>query len=363
MTLKSDSTGKCVLITRFSAVGDVAMTIPLLYSLCASYPQHRFIFVSRERFGQFFINKPENLDFIGINLNNYKGIRGLYRLYRELSEQRPDMIADLHDVLRTKILRTYFRIFGRTKVKSIDKGRKEKKALTRPGHNKTALKSTFERYREVFTRLGLPFEPNFTSLFKEGKGNIDDFATAIPTKGNDHWIGIAPFARHNGKIYPLEKMEQVVALLSKQGSIKLFFFGNGPKEENIINNWCSKYPNTISFIGKSNFNGELRLISHLDAMICMDSANMHMASLVGTPAISIWGATSPLAGFLGWKQEREDCIELPLECRPCSIFGNKPCRLGDYRCMDIAPQIVADRVILRIEKNNRPDNNEAPRDK
>ena len=355
MTPRSDSAGKTVLITRFSAVGDVAMTIPLLYSLCASYPQHRFIFLSRERFGQFFINKPKNLDFIGINLDKYKGLPGLYRLYRELSKYNPDMLADLHDVLRTKILRTYFRCLSRIKVESINKGRKEKKALTKPGNHKTALKSTFERYRDVFTRLGLPFEPNFTSLFREDKGNIDDFATIIPTKRNDRWVGIAPFARHNGKIYPLDKMEQVVSSLSEHGNIKLFFFGNGPKEESVINDWCSKYANTVSFIGKSNFNGELRLISHLDAMICMDSANMHMASLVGTPAISIWGATSPLAGFLGWKQHNEDCIELPLECRPCSIFGNKPCRFGDYRCMDITPQTVADRVILRIEKNNTPE--------
>ena len=129
---------------------------------------------------------------------------------------------------------------------------------------------------------------------------------------------------------------------------RIFFFGNGPKEEEIVNNWCTKYPRTTSFIGKSNFNGELRFISHLDVMLCMDSANMHIASLAGTPAISIWGATSPLAGFLGWKQRTEDCIELPLECRPCSIFGNKPCRYGDYRCMDIEPETISEKVAQRI---------------
>ena len=173
----------------------------------------------------------------------------------------------------------------------------------------------------------------------------------IPPKDNDRWIGIAPFARHNGKIYPLEKMEQVVAQLSMQAHTRIFFFGNGPEEESTINRWCSKYPGTVSFVGKSNFNGELRLISHLDAMVCMDSANMHMASLAGTPAISIWGATSPLAGFLGWKQLKENCIELPLECRPCSIFGNKPCRYGDYRCMNIEPRIIAEKI---IQKTNKP---------
>lgn len=347
MAKRNDSTAKTVLITRFSAVGDVAMTIPLLYSLCEAYPRHRFIFVSRERLGQFFINAPENLHFIGINLAKYKGITGLYRLYRELSAHNPDTFADLHDVLRTKVLRTLFRVFGKTRIACIDKGRKEKKRLISGIHRKE-LKSTFERYRDVFTNLDMPFTPKFTSLFKEEKGNIDDLTTIIPPKGKDYWVGIAPFARHAGKIYPLEKMEEVVSILSRRGNMKLIFFGNGPEEESIINNWCSRYPGTVSFIGKSNFNGELRLISHLDAMLCMDSANMHMASLAGVPAISIWGATSPLAGFLGWQQSKEDCIELQLDCRPCSIFGNKPCKFGDYRCMNIAPQIIADRIMHRI---------------
>lgn len=349
MAQRSNTPGRTILITRFSAVGDIAMTIPLLYSLCEQYPNDRFIFVSRERFGQFFIDKPCNLCFKGIDLNNYKGPTGLFRLYRELKSEKPDYFADLHDVLRTKILRTYFALFGHTKVRCIDKGRSEKRALTQEnGKPKKQLKSTFERYRDVFTRLGFPFTPNFNSLFMEGKGNISEFNTLLPAKGTDKWIGIAPFARHEGKIYPLERMEKLVELLSAQSGIKLIFFGNGPREEKTIDAWCKKYANTVSFIGKSNFNGELRLISHLDAMICMDSANMHMASLAGVPAISIWGATSPLAGFLGWKQRREDCIELPLACRPCSVFGNKPCKFGDYRCMAIDPQEIATRVFHRI---------------
>lgn len=342
--------GRTVLITRFSAVGDIAMTIPLLYSLCRKYPEHRFAFVSRERFGQFFINKPENLDFIGVNPDNYKGIHGLFRLYRELSRKvAPDSIADLHDVLRTKILRTCFKLLAGCRCAHIIKGRKEKKALTRK-ENKctTPLKSTFERYREVFTRLGLPFEPEFDSLFGGGKGDISEFAAFLPQKNGDKWVGVAPFARHEGKIYPLDRMEKVIEILSARKGIKIICFGNGPKEEETVNRWCGKYPGTISFIGKAKFDGELRLISHLDAMVSMDSANMHMASLAGTPAISIWGATSPLAGFLGWNQREEDCIQRPLECRPCSIFGNKPCMHGDYRCMNIPPETVADRIIKRI---------------
>ena len=128
----------------------------------------------------------------------------------------------------------------------------------------------------------LPIE--HTSAIDKLLDYVPDLFEKVNEIMNDKWIGIAPFAKHKGKIYPLERMELVVKELSSKNGIKLFFFGNGPEEEGTIESWCNKYPNTVSFVGKSNFNGELRLISHLDVMVCMDSANMHMASLVGTPA-------------------------------------------------------------------------------
>ena len=348
---KNRSKQRTVLITRFSAVGDIAMTIPLLYSLARAYPNDNFFFVSRERFGQFFIEKPENLHFIGINLDHYKGPQGLYKLYKKLNTNKPDIIADLHDVLRTKILRTFFSLLSGIKTVNIDKGREEKKRLTRSKDKvQKQLKSTFERYRDVFAKAGMPFTPEFTSLFGKSKGDISEFADILPAKGDDKWIGIAPFAAHKGKIYPIEKMRETIALIAQTPGVQIFCFGNGAKEEAVVNEWCKEFPQVHSFIGRTNFNGELRLISHLDTMVCMDSANMHMASLVGTPAISIWGATSPLAGFLGWNQNNEDCVELPLPCRPCSIFGNKPCLYGDFRCLDIPPRNIAEKILKKIGK-------------
>lgn len=348
--VKNNNTPRTILITRFSAVGDIAMTIPLLYSLARTYPDDTFLFVSRERFGQLFINKPDNIRFIGINLNNYQGLHGLYKLYKELAAHNPTMFADLHDVLRTKILRGYFALFSGTRVASIDKGRHEKKRLTRQKNKeRVPLKSTFKRYGEVFTRLGMPFTPEFSSLFANGKGNIEEFADTLPTKGNDKWVGVAPFAAHKGKIYPVEKMRKVVALLTARQDIRVICFGNGSNEETVVNRWCKEIPRVHSFLGRTNFNGELRVISNLDAMVCMDSANMHIASLAGVPAISVWGATSPLSGFLGWNQKSEDCMELPLDCRPCSIFGNKPCLYGDYRCLNIPPEKIAQKVFERID--------------
>ena len=346
---KNNEKAETLLITRFSAVGDIAMTIPLLYPLAKAYPNCRFVFVSRKRFEQFFINKPDNIIYKGVDVDDYKGIVGLRRLYKELNDEfAPDAMADLHDVLRTKILRVQFALNG-VRTEHIVKGRAQKRRLI-SAKNKSLepLPSTFERYLDVFVRLGYHFTPDFVSLF-DGKGDISEFAAILPVKGDDKWVGVAPFARHQGKIYPIDKMREVVRLLSDKGGIKIICFGNGAEEEAVVNDWCRSYGNVISFIGKSNFNGELRLISRLDLMLCMDSANMHMASLADIPALSIWGATSPLAGFLGWRQKEEDCIQLPLECRPCSIFGNKPCRYGDYRCMEISPKVVADKIIGKLK--------------
>ena len=342
---KSDYSQPTVLVTRFSAVGDVAMTIPILYSVARSYPQCRFVFVSRVRLGQFFINKPQNLLFRGVNPDEYKGVAGLRKLYSELREEfAPQYFADLHDVLRTKILRVFFALDG-LRTERVMKGRVQKWQLVR-GIKKEQLLSTFSRYSDVFARLGFPVAPEFTSLFS-GKASIDDFSSVLPSKGDDKWVGVAPFARHKGKIYPIELMRKVVEKLSQNG-VKVICFGNGAQEELVINSWCRDFDNVISFIGKCGFEGELRLISNLDLMLSMDSANMHMTSLVNTPVLSIWGATSPLAGFLGWGQKEEDCIQLPLDCRPCSIFGDKPCKLGNYKCMDIQPQAVVDRIMNKL---------------
>ena len=81
-------------------------------------------------------------------------------------------------------------------------------------------------------------------------------------------------------------------------------------------------------------------------MVSMDSANMHLASLVDIPVVSIWGATHPYCGFKGWRQNDENIIQLPLTCRPCSVFGDRPCHRGDYLCLNgIKPAIVTDKIL------------------
>jgi ADP-heptose:LPS heptosyltransferase len=346
---------KKILVMRFSAMGDVAMTVPVITQLAQQHPELRITMLTRIRFVPLFEQTPANVEVKGINLDNYKGITGLTRLYNSLQQADYDAVADLHNVLRTKYLRTLFRLAGK-QVAVIDKGRKAKHSLIGHGMTTAPLKSMFERYADVFRELGISVNLNQTlspTLPHNGEGLPSGWLPPHygggARKGGEGLkgsilIGIAPFAAHSMKIYPLDQMRKVCDLLLEKG-YKLFLFGAGKEESEILSTWeCDNMRSVCGWLG--GLHDELQLISQLDLMICMDSANMHMAAMLGTPTLSLWGATHPAAGFTAWGQTDQNILQISdLPCRPCSIYGNKPCRLGDHRCMTgITPEMIVGRA-------------------
>ena len=340
-----------ILVIRFSAIGDVAMTIPVVYSFAKQYPEHQITVLSRDVLEPLFRERPDNVDFMGVDLKNeYKGFTGLNHLYKKLKSFDFDYVADLHDVLRSQYLRFRFQCAG-VSIARIHKGRNRKRKLVRRYCKVLQPQlSSFERYENVFRSLGFSITPDFNSIYGKEKGDVALFNSIISSKGNNRWIGIAPFAKHKGKIYPLDRMEEVVMHFARNERTKVFLFGGGKKEQEVIDKWTSACPSLISMVGKLDMNAELSLMSHLDVMLSMDSANMHLASLVGIPVVSIWGATHPYAGFMGWGQSEQNAVQIDLSCRPCSIFGNKPCYRKDYACLiGITPRMVIGKVKKIIE--------------
>lgn len=314
-----------ILLMRFSALGDVAMVAPVLRQMAEKYPDAEITMLSQPFCQPIFEGIAPNVRFIGADIKReYKGIPGLYRLFKELHVLHFDFVFDLHDVLRTKFLRKVFRMHG-YKVYKIDKHRKLRKTITAAEPKKVLrqLPTSFQNYADCLTSGGFAIDAS-------AQPGVDR------TKPISR-IGIAPFAAHQGKIFPTEKMEEVIRLLPEK---EIILFGGGGIEKEIMQRWENTYPNVERAATVLQREGrevclreELSLMRTLDVMVSMDSANMHLASLVGLRVISIWGATHPFAGFLGWGQSMDDCIQLPLPCRPCSIYGNKPCRFGDMRCM------------------------------
>ena len=332
---------KKLLIIRFSALGDIAMTVPVVHDLATQYPDLDITMLSREMARPLFERLPDNVHFYAADLKGrHKGLIGLCRLWRDAHMSDFDYIADFHDVLRTHWLRVEG-CLRRKKVAKIDKGRKGKKALIRQKNKVITQQATsFERYAKVLEQLGCPTKPQFVKL---------DYSSFCETQKapSETWIGIAPFAKHPAKVYPMEKMEEAIKAMCQRADTTIFLFGGGEEEKRQIAELCSKYPNVKAAQSQHGLKGELALMSQLDVMLSMDSANMHLASLVGTRVVSVWGGTHPYAGFLGWNQKPNDCIQLDMTCRPCSVYGNKPCLRGDYACMNgIAPSQILEKLRL-----------------
>ena len=346
---------KRLLVIRFSAIGDVAMTVPVVKALAMAYPDMRITVVSRPFAKAFYDMLADNVEFHALDLKSsrYKGLLGMEHVYQDLRALNPDAVADLHDVLRTKYARLRMRMAG-IPVSVIDKCRKGRKELTRQENKILAQQPTsFEKYKAVFERLGLNF-----SLSKDTTPtvNLDAYKPSSQTSAliadiqseGTLSVGIAPFAAHQGKVYPIEKMERVIKLLIEEyPQIKILLFGGG-SDKVVFDQWCASYPNAIFASGEcENMRDELAVMRHLNCMVSMDSGNMHLASLTGTPVVSIWGATHTLAGFYGWQQDPADIVETDMACRPCSIYGSKPCERGDYACMN---SITPEQVVKKISR-------------
>ena len=338
-----------IIILRFSAMGDVAMVASVLREFSIQNPHTEMVMVSRASFKPFFDDIPNLLFHVIHPATIHKGVFGAFRLFKELLNYKPIAIADLHDNLRSRLLSTFFR-FTAVKIVRIDKGRVEKRALTRRHHKiLKPLKLTVERYADVFSVLGFKLQLNhqLKPMVKE----IPPHALTLFNDKGVKRVGISPFAQHLYKMYPLAKMEKVIAELDAL-NYQLFIFGGGDEEKSVAENWQSQFANVKNLIGNFTLTEELAIISQLNLMLSMDSSGMHMASLMGIPVISIWGPTHPYAGFLGYGQKLEDCIQIDHPSRPSSIYGNKPCLCGAVPCIDlIETKVVIQKITERLRND------------
>ncbi|MGJ8683057.1 MAG: glycosyltransferase family 9 protein [Nonlabens sp.] len=333
-----------ILVIRLSAMGDVAMCVPVLLALHRDYPSVAVITLSRKRF-QPILSQIPNIQFVEAQVDDlHKGVPGLWKLAKELKEQQPQAIADFHNVLRSKMLRTF--MMG-IPTATIDKGRKEKKQLVENPSFFKPLKHTTERYADVLRKLG--FEINLQHNEFLSKRPISAQIHEKIGKNTSKWIGFAPFAAHRTKAVGLEKAKEIAQEIAGLSHVKLLLFGGGKKETSDLAQIASTADNMISFAGNLDFEEELNLISNLDAMVAMDSGNGHLAAMYGVPVITLWGNTHLYAGFAPYAQPIERQLTVsrttyPLV--PTSIFGNQ--LVDGYE--DITDSIETTRVIEELNK-------------
>jgi ADP-heptose:LPS heptosyltransferase len=334
-----------LLVIRTSSMGDVALMTPVIRGMREQYPDVELVIITRPVFKPFFSSIKGLTLFLPDLKKRHKGFWGILRLFKDINRQAGiDHVIDLHDVLRSKLLRFLYRITG-VPVSVIDKGRRDKKSLI-DGKKKDKLKHSVERYCDVFASAGFPLAPLKGSGIVPSQKikSTDWFYSATQEELN---IGVAPYAKHKLKMWPESNMVELLRLISGSYKCRFWLFG-GIEDSERLARLQTKIPGSTNLAGKLSLEEELSFMSELDLLIAMDSSNMHMAALVGTKVISIWGGTDPLAGFSAWMQPDAFSIRIPVDeltCRPCTIYGKGECKRGDFACMNwLTPEIVYDRI-------------------
>lgn len=333
-----------ILMIRFSALGDVAMVVPVVKAFLLHHPDKEILMLSDEKMSDLFFG-IERLIFIGASLKGeHRGFLGIIRLFNTIRKQYQfDKLVDLHGVLRTHVLRMLFGISGK-RTAMIDKGRFEKFALTRKEIKIfRPLKHATDRYLDVFASIGFSVDDFRDDIHQVMVSAKSKKRAASKQKKK---IGFTPFAKHDAKMYSLDRFKEVISHFDSLGH-ELYFFGGKGAEGRIIREWSKEFSNVVPLSDHIGFREELQVMQQLDLMVTMDSANMHLASLVEVPVVSVWGATHPYAGFYGYNQDPSNAVQVGLSCRPCSVFGNKTCWRGDHACMN---GITTAMVIAKIEE-------------
>lgn len=342
-----------VLVLRLSALGDVVMMLPLLRQAAESYPEVEWVVVSQAHVATLF-SALERVRFIPAYTHGaHKGLRGLWQLAKTIHAAGPyEGVADMHSVLRAWIICLFLRLLAlphHLKLAHIDKGRRGKRALCR-AHHKLLQPQTHSmiRYSNVLAQLGfLVNVPKCSHLIPQHHDLPHILELLAPCRD---WVGIAPFAKHPGKMYPLAYSLAVAQQLYARG-YGLCLFGAGNEESRVLEAWHESMPRSINVAAlHKGLDWEVALMQQLEVMFTMDSANLHLASWAGIPVVSFWGATHPYAGFYGWGQAPQHSLgRQDLDCRPCSVYGNRPCRRGDYACKQMPPARIVEVMLSAIK--------------
>lgn len=338
-------------------MGDVALLVPVIKSLVATYQDVEVTVVTRPKYAPLFYDIERVVSFPADVDYTYNGVFGMRDLFRKLIRMGDfEVVIDMHDHIRTIVLRTLFKLFG-SKVIVFDKGRAEKNLFARKKEKMDRpLRHTVIRYQQAFEKAGYSFTllpPPYFFINDTLKAAASEWLIKNNLQKNEMWIGIAPFAMHATKIWPLENYIALINEVLSKTKAKFFLFGGGPREIKYFESLQANFPeHCVVAAGQLKLRQEIALMQHLDMMVCVDSSNMHLAALAGIKTLSIWGGTHPDVGFGPFKAAADSIIQISraeLPCRPCSVYGKETCYVGGFPCLTrINSETVANKIVQRL---------------
>mgnify|MGYP003775910713 CR=1 FL=1 len=333
MRPKEHNSTRKLLLIRFSALGDVAMTIPMIRAFNRAFPDVELSMLSKA-FPLTIFSFESGLNTIAFDPQKYRGLFGLWQLSKLIVAEGITDVADLHFSLRSRILCFFLRWRG-LNISQRTKQRRLRRQWTRKGPKpKELLDTQVQAYLKTIARLG---------FLLEEKVLLDEIVRNR-VSAEFQKVGIAPFAAHKHKTYPIGLTAELLKQLSRK--YRTVLFGAKGIESQQFDQWVSDgiaHENAAT----RSFEMQIQEIQSLGVMISMDSANGHIAANYGVPVITIWGATAPSCGFSVLAQPDEnqflpDPEKYPF--LPSSIFGKRTFKGYESAMASIDPQVILERV-------------------
>lgn len=315
--VKENKTGK-FLIIRFSSIGDIVLTTPVIRNLRKKYPGATIHYLTKEKFATIVLSNPY-LDKVLLLKDD------LHQTIEEIKSEAYDQIIDLHHNLRTLRIKSALPLVP---FHSFNKLNIEKWIYTNFKINLLPQKHIVDRYMATVEKLGVTNDGQGLEYFIPGKDKVRE--GDIPFSHTHGYVAIVIGAAHNTKKLPPEKLRElaskinfpIILLGGKED------FSNGEKiaeADNVkIYNAC----------GKFSLNESADIIRNSNLVISHDTGLMHIASAFKKNTLSVWGNTVPSFGMFPYQTQYEIFQVNKLWCRPCSKTGFAECPLGHFKCMN-----------------------------
>ena len=335
-----NAVAKKFLIIRFSSIGDIVLTTPVIRCLRKQYPDDEIHFLTKHSFRGIVAHNPyiNKIHTLGDDFD---------AMLHELAAEEFDYVIDLHHNLRTLRVKKFLK---KAKSFSFSKLNVEKFILTNFKINTLPKKHIVDRNFECIRSL---------NVVNDGLG-LDYFIPAMDEVKNDDiplshmhgYIAIVIGAALATKKLPLHKLEELCAAIGHP--IILL----GGKEDHEAGKAIARQDEIKIYnaCGKFNLNESADLVKKAKLVITHDTGLMHIAAALQKPIISIWGNTVPAFGMYPYYGQRSnmqyDVVEInKLWCRPCSKIGYKKCPRGHFKCMEnIAVNDIVNLTRQRLQK-------------
>jgi lipopolysaccharide heptosyltransferase II len=312
-----------VAILRFSALGDVILTSPALEALRKAWPKTRILFVVKERLQHLVANNPNVDEVIPLALGESP-----LSLGRRLRERHVDVVLDLHNKIRSKLIRATFPEVPWVVWHKRDfRDTVPVKLALRPYH---ASMLFADRYHAAVEQLvGRPLEKGRLQYFP-GPGDRASGDAILRDAGIDPErpiLGLSPGANWQTKRWPADRFGDLAA---RAIAAKLQVVVQGSADEKpLAEAVVARAPGTVDLTGRLDLQAMGGFISRCTAFVANDSGPMHMARGLGVPTLAIFGSTDPgMFSFQG-----HGLLFAGVECAPCSFFGRSSCPKEHFRCM------------------------------